>query len=88
MNKPYVQITYREGEPFAAYLCLDRKPGDTAARTERRGSWLVDFAADGHAIGVEFTRPGQIDLCKLNQVLASGQQPAISIDDLAPLSDA
>ena len=88
MSKPYLEITYRGGKPFAAYLYLDRKPGDTAARTERHGQWLVDFTADGRAIGVEFTQVGHLDLDELNAVLAAAKQPKLSAFDLAPLEAA
>lgn len=74
MSKPYLEITYREGKPFAAYLYLERKPGDTAARTERHGDWLVDFTADGRAIGVEFTHIDRVDVRELNSLLAAGRQ--------------
>ena len=88
MSKPYLEITYREGKPFAAYLYLDRKPGDTTARTERHGQWLVDFTADGRAIGIEFTQVRRANLEELNRVLSAGRQPAVSVDDLAPLEAA
>ena len=51
----YLQITYRQGKALAAYLYLNRLTGDESTRTERHGSWIVDFAADGRAIGIEFT---------------------------------
>ena len=88
MSKPYLEITYRQGKPFAAYLYLDRRPGDKSARTERHGQWVVDFTADGRAIGVEFTSVGAVNLTELNKILASGQQPAIAVSDLVPLQAA
>jgi hypothetical protein len=88
MNKPYLEITYRQGKPFAAYLYLSRNGNEKAARTERHGRWLVDFTSDGRAIGVEFTHVGAVDLTALNRVLASGQQPAVSSADLVPLQAA
>jgi len=88
MSKPYLEITYRGGKAFAAYLYLDSKPGDTAARTERHGQWLVDFAADGRAIGVEFPRVGRVNLRELNRWLAAGHQPAVSVTDLGPVDAA
>ena len=88
MNTPYIEITYRHGKPFAAYLYLDRKPGDKSVRTERHGAWLIDFASDGRAIGVEFLEVGAVDLSALNQSLAKVRQSAVSIADLAPLSAA
>jgi len=88
MNTPYLEITYRHGKPFVAYLYLDRKTGDKSIRTERHGQWLIDFASDGRAIGVEFVQVGPVDLPALNQVLAKVHQAAISITDLAPLTAA
>jgi hypothetical protein len=88
MDKPYLEITYRQGKPLAAYLYLSRKPGDKAARTERHDHWLVDFTSDGRAIGIEFTRLGTVNLNELNLVLAANHQPAISGSDLVPLQAA
>jgi len=88
MSKPYLEITYREGRPFAAYLYLNRLPGDKSARTERHGAWIVDFAADGRAIGIEFTDLSSIDLSEMNRILTAAHHPAISTTDLAPLKAA
>jgi hypothetical protein len=82
---PYLEVTYRQGRPLAAYLYLARQPGDTAARTERHGSWLVDYAPDGRAIGVEFPSLGKIDLAELNRLLAAAHHPALSPADVVPL---
>jgi hypothetical protein len=88
MPKPYLEITYRQGKPFAAYLYLDRRPGDKVERTERHGEWLIDFSADNRAIGIEFTRVGAVDLVGLNRVLETVHQPTLSTTDLTPLSAA
>jgi hypothetical protein len=88
MPKPYLQITYRQGKPFAAYFYLDRRAGDKADRTERHGEWLIDFTADSRAIGIEFTRVGTVDLAELNRVLEAVHQPILSMTDLIPLSAA
>ena len=88
MAKPYLEVTYRQGKPLAAYLYLDRRPGDIAARTERHGTWLIDYAADGRTMGVEFTSVGTVDLAELNRLLAAARQPAISVLDVHPLEAA
>jgi len=88
MNKPYLEITYRQGKPFAAYLYLSRRSGDKADRTERHGEWLIDFTSDGRAIGIEFTRVASVDLQELNRIVVSGNQPALSVADLVPLQAA
>jgi len=88
MAKPYLEITYRQGKPFAAYLYLDRRAGDKVERTERRGEWLIDFAADRRVIGIEFMRVGTVDLAELNRVLEAVHQPMLSMTDLIPLTAA
>ena len=85
MSKPYLEVTYRQGKPFAAYLYLDRRPGDKSARTIAHGDWLVDFTADGRAIGVEFPNVGAVNIAELNRILASGHQPAVAEKDIMPL---
>ena len=88
MNKPYLEVTYRQGKAFAAYLYLDRRNGEKVARTDRHGTWLIDFAFDGKPIGIEFTSVGAINLAELNRVLAQSSIPALSQLDLIPLEAA
>jgi hypothetical protein len=85
MSKPYLEITYRQGKPLAAYLYLERRKGDKAAKTRRRGNLVVDYAADGRPIGIEFTRVGSVDLTAVNRILEEADQAVISPRDLAPL---
>ena len=85
MTKPYLEVTYRQGKPFAAYVYLPRVSGDQVARTERRGSMLIDFAADGRALGIELTTPADVRLAEINTLLASLRQPALAANDLFPL---
>ena len=85
MTKPYLEVTYRQGKPFAAYVYLQRAAGDKVARTERHGSMLIDFAADGRALGIELTAPADVRLADINALLASIHQPALAADDLIPL---
>jgi hypothetical protein len=88
MSHPYLEITYRKGKPFAAYLYLDRRSGDKSARTERHGPYVLDFTSDGRAIGIEFTQIAAIDLAELNRLLAAAHHPPMSSADLAPLQAA
>jgi hypothetical protein len=88
MAERYLEITYRKGKPLAAYLYLDRRPGDKSSRTERHETWIIDFAADGRPIGIEFTHIGVVDLPELNRVLATAHYPALSRTDLVPLQAA
>lgn len=89
MTAHYLEVTFRDGKPFAAYLYLPRRPGDRSDRTERReGGVIVDFATDGRPIGLEITSPARTTLSLLNRVLASLNQEPVSSRDLAPLAAA
>ena len=85
MKRRYLEVTFRNGKPLAAYLYLPRNPDDVSVRTVRDGSGLlVDYAADGRAIGIEIPSPGSIRLETLNQVLASLDQGPATAEELAP----
>jgi hypothetical protein len=88
MSKPYLEVTYRQGKPLAAYLYLDRRPADKAATTQRRGELVVDFSADGRPIGIEFTSISAVDLSAVNRVLEEAHHAALTARDLAPLTAA
>lgn len=88
MSRPYLEVTYRQGKPFAAYLYLERRSGDAAVKTERQGALLVDYSSDGRPIGIEFTQIGSVDPAAVNRVLAAAHQASLSPGDLAPLTAA
>jgi len=89
MTNRYLEITYRQGKPFAAYLYLARRPGDVSARTDRHENGLiVDFAEDGRPIGIELTAPTRVRLDSLNQLLASLGFDPLDDRELAPLAAA
>lgn len=88
MPRPYLEITYRQGKPFAAYLYLERRPGDKVSRTQRHGEWMVDLADDGRALGIEFIHVGKVDLAALNAMLQQIRQPILSMEDIVPLNAA
>jgi len=63
-----LQVTYRKGKPFAAYIYLQRKLGLKSARTERVSSEiLIDYAADDTPLGVEIVSPGHVTLEEINE---------------------
>jgi uncharacterized protein YuzE len=86
MKEPYLEVTFRHGRPMAAYYYLPREIGQKSARTRRVEPGLViDFTADGQAIGIEITAPGRVSAAALNAVLKElGHAPA-SQADLAPV---
>lgn len=86
MREAYLEVTFRHGRPIAAYYYLPRHAGQKSARTRRVEPGLViDYAIDGHAIGIEITAPSKVSLTDLNAVLHNlGHAPATEAD-LAPL---
>lgn len=86
MKDSYLEVTFRHGQPLAAYLYLPRKSGEKSFRTAKldRGM-IVDFNRQGKPIGIELTVPTKVTLTDLNQVLSDLGLPPISAADLEPL---
>jgi Protein of unknown function (DUF2283) len=86
MKDRYLEVTFRHGRPMAAYYYLPRSTDQKSARTRRvEPGLIIDFAADGQAIGIEITIPDMVSLAGLNAVLQElGLAPA-SEADLAPV---
>jgi uncharacterized protein YuzE len=86
MKHAYLEVTYRKGRPVAAYYYLPRIDGDKSARTERAADGLlVDYSADGRAIGIEISSPARFDLSSLNQLLTRLGHCPVRREDIAPL---
>lgn len=78
MTERSLQVTYRKGRAFAAYLHLSHTTGERSARTvaSADGLLIVDYNTAGQAVGIEITAPGAVTLERLNQLLADlGQAP-------------
>ena len=89
MRQRYLEVTFRNGKPLAAYLYLPREHGDASVRTVPQGEGLLlDFAADGRAIGIEITAPTRVSLESLNRVLPTVNQDPATVDELRPLAAA
>ncbi len=81
-----VQVTYRKGEPFAAYIYLAAKPGQKSARTEDVSPDLViDYAADGTPLGIEIVSPGFVTLDEIHAVFDRLGLGRPEPSELAPL---
>lgn len=86
MKSAYLEVTYRKGRPLAAYYFLPRRDGDRSARTKREeGGFLIDYAPDGRAIGIEITSPSRLDLAQLNRLLSGLGHPPAAAEDIKPL---
>lgn len=78
MTERSLQVTYRKGRAFAAYLHLSHSTGENSARTVASpdGLLIVDYGTRGRPLGVEITAPQAVPLERLNQLLADlGEAP-------------
>jgi uncharacterized protein YuzE len=87
MKQRYLEITFRKGKPFAAYLHRPLKSGARAARTLDAGQGVhVDLDEGGAPIGIEITAPGIVTVDQLNAVLAEHGVAALDDDEWSPLA--
>ena len=69
MKSMSLQITYRKGKPFAAYIYLASKRGQKSVRTEQvTQDLLIDYAENGTPIGIEILSPGDVRIDEIQQV--------------------
>jgi len=86
MKEPYLEVTFRHGQPIAAYLYLPREIGEKSYRTSKaEPGMVVDFGQSGNPIGIEITAPTKITVADLNDVLSKLGLPLIKDSELAPL---
>jgi uncharacterized protein YuzE len=86
MTERSLQVTYRNGRAFAAYLHLSHPNGEKSAKTVASpdGLLVVDYGASGRAVGVEITAPQAVPLERLNQLLAEIGEAPFSEQDYRP----
>jgi uncharacterized protein YuzE len=81
-----LQITYRKGKPFAAYIYLAPRPGAKSQRTEQVGpELLIDYGADGSPLGIEIISPGFVTEEEIGAVFERLGLDPPSSEELAPL---
>ena len=86
MKDSYLEVTFRHGQPLAAYLYLPRQPKDKSRRTERvEPGLIIDYSRRGKPIGIEITAPAKLSAAALNRVLRRLGVPTVTRADLAPL---
>ncbi len=86
MRKPYLEVTFRQGRPIAAYYYLPRRPGQKSYRTRRvEPGLVVDFARGGQPIGIEITAPEKLSMTAINRLLRELGLSPVSREDLAPV---
>ena len=87
MKHRYLEVTFRKGKPFAAYLYLPRANGARVARTVDEGNGVhVDFDANGQLMGIEITAPGTVTGATLNALLIRHGLAALDDLEWAPLA--
>jgi hypothetical protein len=86
MTERSLQVTYRKGRPFAAYLHLSHPTGEKSAKTigSPDGLLIVDYAATGRAVGIEITAPRAVSLERLNLLLGELGETPLAEEDYAP----
>lgn len=86
MSALSLQVTYRKGQPFAAYIYLGHAPGLKAERTEEVGpDLLIDYASDGSPLGMEIVSPGYVTLEEINAAFQKLGLTPPSPSELGPL---
>ena len=86
MTERSLQVTYRKGRAFSAYLHLSHPTAEKSAWTAASpdGLLIVDYAASGRPLGVEITAPQAVPLDRLNQLLAELGEPPLAEHDYLP----
>jgi hypothetical protein len=87
MKQRYLEVTFRKGKPFAAYLYLPRGHGAQVARTLDEGQGVyVDLDDKNTPMGIEITAPGTVTAAQLNAVLVRHGVAALDVVEWAPLA--
>jgi uncharacterized protein YuzE len=82
---PAIVEAIRNGKILAGYLYLPRQEGDRVAYSRKaEGGLVVDYTADGRAIGIEITSPSLLSIELLNKLLVELGQSPLSGKVLAP----
>jgi uncharacterized protein YuzE len=86
MKELYLEVTFHQGRPIAAYLYLPRRTGEKSYRTSKaEPGMVVDFSQSGNPIGIEITAPTKVTVADLNKVLGKLGLPPMKDSELAPL---
>jgi hypothetical protein len=87
MKQRYLEVRFRKGKAFAAYLYLPRQRGARVARTVDGGRGVrVDLDEEGSPLGVEITDPAAVTPKHLNAVLGKHGVKALDASEWAPLA--
>ena len=86
MKQIYLEVTYRDGRPYVAYLHLPSKPNEKRHKCRRvEPGMILDVNKEGKLIGIELTAPSQVTLDAVNNILKEYGLEPLKESDLAPL---
>lgn len=87
MTERSLQVTYRKGRAFAAYLHLAHPTGERSAKTSASpdGLLVVDYGPTGRPVGIEITAPQSVSLERLNQLLSELGEAPMGEQDYKPV---
>jgi hypothetical protein len=90
MTERSLQVTYRKGRAFAAYLHLSHATGEKSVRTVATadGLLVVDYNDADQPVGVEITAPQAVSLERVNDLLTSLGQPPLADHEFKPMKAA
>jgi len=80
-----LEVTFRKGKPFAAYLRLDGARAKVSRTKEAAPSLLLDFDESGRVLGLEILSFDDVTVGRINEVLVSVGHAALPEQELAPL---
>lgn len=87
MTERSLQVTYRKGRPFSAYLHLSHETGEKSARTvpSPDGLLVVDYAANASRLVWRSRTPPAVSLERLNRLLADLGESPLAEQDYLPV---
>lgn len=87
MTERSLQITYRKGRAFSAYLHLSHATAEKSMKTvpSADGLLVVDYGSNGRPVGVEITAPLAVPLERLNGLLIALGESPLGVQDYSPV---
>lgn len=86
MTDVYLEVTYQDGRPWAAYLYLPRKKKEKSDYCrEVEPDMVLDINKHGKLIGIELLAPEMVTLEVVNHILKEYGLEPLKESDLAPL---
>ena len=85
-RQTHIEVTYRRGKAFAAYIYLPAETTQEVATTrELRPGIVADFDRDGNVLGVEIVHPGHTSRGQILEVLRELRVTGVTEEELAPI---